>query len=344
MSVEFCELTYRGRGAVAVVAVQGAGSRVCIDSCFAPISGRPYRDLAERSIVYGVWNSTGEDLIVVQTGKADFEIQCHGSIAAVEAIKADLSASGAIESKDRSVWAIAENEHQAEIALAMEHCLTQRTAKHLLRQHQLWSDVSSLSPNIAETALTFARFGEKLTKPWKVVLCGRPNVGKSSLINVIAGFERAIVHPTAGTTRDLVSQHSAIDGWPVELIDSAGIRESENPIEKAGIQKARQIIVAADLVIHLVDATDVESFDPQVSQNRAGLIVVNKIDLNSEYSTPMKACPVVPVSAKTGEGIDQLLAAISKAIVPKVPGDDQLIPVTDSQQKWLANQTLKTQT
>ena len=154
---------------------------------------------------------------------------------------------------------------------------------------------------------------------------------KSSLINALSGFERAIVHPTAGTTRDLVSQHTAIDGWPCELIDSAGIRESGNEIEKAGIAKARELIDTADLVIHVVDATEKDAFDPEVSQQRAGLVVVNKVDLCQDPDrpeTPATDLPLVFLSAKTGDGVDNLLDAISKALVPIVPNDDQLIPVT----------------
>ena len=335
MGIEFCELTHRGRGAVSVVGVRGEGARVCIDSCFTPVSRRPFLELTDRSIVYGNWNSTSEDLIAVQTGNSDFEIQCHGSIAAVDSIKADLMAAGATESSDRNSWTIADNEHQAEIARAMESCLTQRTAKQLLQQYQLWKSPNVCDPNAAKQALAFATFGEKLTTPWRIVLCGRPNVGKSSLINALSGFERAIVHPTAGTTRDLVSQHTAIDGWPVELIDSAGIRDAENQIERAGISKAREVIESADLVIHIVDASSDEPFDPGVSQNRAGLVVVNKVDLREHESRLDVSCPVVTVSAKTSVGMEDFLTAISRALVPVVPEKGQLIPVTKSQRDFI---------
>lgn len=331
MAAEFCELTPRGRGAISVVGVRGENAGASIDAFFTPISGKKYLELQGQSIVYGTWNSTGEDLIVVATGNDAFEIQCHGSLAAVEAIKADLVSSGAVESADRSVWALAENQHESEIARAIESCSTQRTARHLLQQYQLWRDPDLSDPSVISTALSFAKFGERLTSPWQVVLCGRPNVGKSSLINALSGFERAIVHPTAGTTRDLVSQQTAIDGWPVELIDSAGIREAEGQIEKAGVAKANEVIQSADLVVHVVDATNESDFDPVISQNRAGLIVVNKADLCDRPSIPKVACPTVVISAKTGEGIDELLSAISKAIVPEIPKRKDLIPVTKTQ-------------
>ncbi len=328
MPVEFLELTPRGRGAISVVAVRGESARVCINECFSPASGKPFLRLSNRSIVYGNWNSTGEDLIVVQLGDDSFEVQCHGSLAAVASIKSDLESHGASEADSADAWTTAINEYQAEIAKAMEACQTQRTAKHLLQQYELWGNPDLSDPNVVETALSFAKFGEKLTSPWRVVLCGRPNVGKSSLINAISGFERAIVHDMAGTTRDLVSQHTAIDGWPVELIDSAGIRESEDQIEQAGVSKANEMIASADLVIHVVDASDGSIYEPEISQHRAGLVVVNKIDLCESPDIPEVECPCVQVSATTGEGVNDLLTLVSKTLVPIGPTSTQLIPVT----------------
>jgi tRNA modification GTPase len=337
MAIEFRELTPQGRGAVSVIGVRGEGSRACIDGLFAPNSGRGFRDLQRRSIVYGTWNSTGEDLIVVKNGSAAFEVQCHGGLAAVDAIKADLVGAGVVESANRSAWTLAETEQQSQIAQAIESCSTERTAKHLLRQYQLWHDPDWSDELAIAKALSFAKFGEKLTSPWQVVLCGRPNVGKSSLINALSGFERAIVHATAGTTRDLVSQQTAIDGWPVELIDSAGIREAENQIEKAGVAKANEVIESADLVVHVVDATDESDFDPSVSQHRAGVVVVNKADLCDRPLIPKVACPTVVISAKTGEGIDTLLSVISKALVPTIPSGSQIVPITIEQLELLKN-------
>ena len=83
--------------------------------------------------------------------------------------------------------------------------------------------------------LARAKLGEHLTRPWSVVLAGRANVGKSSLMNALAGHRRSIVHPAPGTTRDAVTLGTAIDGWPVELCDTAGLREAEDALEQAGI-------------------------------------------------------------------------------------------------------------
>ena len=88
-----------------------------------------------------------------------------------------------------------------------------------------------------EQSLALAEFGLNLTRPRSIVLCGHPNVGKSSLINALAGFQPAIVNPQAGTTRDVLSQSTAIDGWPVDLKDTAGLRISQDQVEAMGIEK-----------------------------------------------------------------------------------------------------------
>ena len=335
MNVQYLELTPRGRGAISVVGVRGDDARKCLDRLFSPASSKSFLSLSDDSIVYGTWNSTGEDLLVVQTAADSFEVQCHGSLAAVASVKADLQSGGAAESADSSAWLPAGNEYQAEIVVAMQACTTQRTASHLLRQYHLWATANLQDRAVVEQALSFATFGEKLTSPWRIVLCGRPNVGKSSLINALSGFQRAIVHDTAGTTRDLVSQQTAIDGWPVELIDSAGIRDAENQIEKAGVAKAVEIIKQADLVLHLVDAAADCPFEPEVSQHRAGIIVINKVDLCQSPKVPNVSCPVIEVSAKTGRGIEELFDLISKVLVPAEPKPDQIVPVTKNLQRIL---------
>ena len=104
-----------------------------------------------------------------------------------------------------------------------------------------------------EALLAHAATGLHLIRPWQVVVAGQPNVGKSSLINAIAGYQRAIVHSTPGTTRDIVSVQTAMDGWPVEISDTAGLRETGEKIEQAGIDLARQKILAADLIVLVFD-------------------------------------------------------------------------------------------
>ena len=188
---------------------------------------------------------------------------------------------------------------------------------------------------ILESLLKWRSFGTRFHQRQSIVFCGNPNAGKSSLTNAILGFERAIVTPIAGTTRDVLTHHSVIDGWPVELSDTAGLRESTDQIEQIGIAKARQQIQNADLVIAVIDATDPELWDNSIVPQ---IIVVNKTDLtNTPVELPTTDAPVISVSATHGTGIAELLNVISETLFPLLPPQDQPIPLTDSQAKELAS-------
>ena len=132
-----------------------------------------------------------------------------------------------------------------------------------------------------EALLAHAATGLHLVRPWQVVVAGQPNVGKSSLVNAIAGYQRAIVHSTPGTTRDIVGVQTAMDGWPVEISDTAGLRETGEKIEQAGIDLARQKILAADLIVLVFDNSLPWSEQDQalVESYPTALRVHNKSDL-----------------------------------------------------------------
>ena len=166
-----------------------------------------------------------------------------------------------------------------------------------------------------------------LVEPWQVVLAGPPNAGKSSLMNAIVGSARAIVHSEPGTTRDWVDALTAIDGWPIALTDTAGLRDSFDSIENEGIRRARLRIAAADLVIFVVDATfgwtDTHTQLRAATNGKRSLTVWNKIDLLERMDCPPEA---ISTSANEGRGISELLAAISKKLVPAVPPPLAAVP------------------
>ncbi len=103
--------------------------------------------------------------------------------------------------------------------------------------------------------LARAPLGLHLTKPWQIVIAGPPNVGKSSLLNAFVGYQRAIVFDQPGTTRDVVTAATAIDGWPVQVSDTAGLRSSADPLETAGADSAAQQARAADCLLLVFDAS-----------------------------------------------------------------------------------------
>ncbi len=155
-----------------------------------------------------------------------------------------------------------------------------------------------------ECILEQAQHGYLLKEGMHIVLIGKPNVGKSSLLNRLSGRETAIVTPIPGTTRDVVHDQIQIEGMPLHITDTAGIRETEDIIEKEGIRRTKIAIKEADLVILLLD--NHEDFEHEYFElAHPPLIICNKIDLTG-HPAGMNAAGILYVSAKTGEGIEAL--------------------------------------
>src|SRR5262249_42285045 len=129
--------------------------------------------------------------------------------------------------------------------------------------------------------LNRAPLGAHLTQPWRVVIAGPPNVGKSSLINAILGYERAIVFDQPGTTRDVVTAATALDGWPVELADTAGLPAGVDPLDRAGIERETAQADEADCLLLVFDASQPWTHEHELLIERwpSAIVVHNKHDL-----------------------------------------------------------------
>jgi len=167
-----------------------------------------------------------------------------------------------------------------------------------------------------ERLLVTADEGRLLREGITLALCGAPNAGKSSLLNRFLGSERAIVAATPGTTRDTIEERASLGGYPFRVIDTAGFRETEDPIEREGVERARHAAKRADVRIHLVDASTATM--PVKALFDDELLVINKIDLISERSV-FSSLPTV--SCRTGEGIEELIAAILTRVTGRSEGD-----------------------
>jgi tRNA modification GTPase len=166
--------------------------------------------------------------------------------------------------------------------------------------------------------LSEGRRGERLREGLVVAIAGPPNAGKSTLLNRIARRDVAIVSPYAGTTRDVIEVHLDLGGYPVTLLDTAGIRETEDPVEREGVARARSRAAAADLVLWLTDSEGANPDSGQGSRPETWL-VRTKIDLRSATSGEQNARGVLrtedshfyELSAVSGEGVDRLLADLT---------------------------------
>lgn len=364
-----CVLTPAGRGAVAVVGVEGASAASLADRFFRAANRKPLENQPTQRIVYGQWlssedQSEGEDLVVCRRSDTRLEIHCHGGSQSSTQIVTDLVSVGCAEiTTDQWLQVQHDCPFQAAAHQELSQATTARTASILLDQYhgalrqELVAILDDLEANQLDQAQTriegllkFAEFGLHLTKPWQVVIAGQPNVGKSSLINALVGFERAIVFDQPGTTRDVVTATTAIDGWPVQLSDTAGLHSTDDTIESAGIELARQRLEAAALIVWILDAREVvgaaedslwELATKQATNVGVQLVeahtavVINKCDL-AELSAD-EAQSIICTSATNGSGIDRLLAEIALRLVPEVPGARAPIP-------FLAQQTQSLQT
>ena len=164
-----------------------------------------------------------------------------------------------------------------------------------------------------DALLRDAERGQRLRDGLHAVIIGAPNAGKSSLLNALAGADRAIVTDIAGTTRDLLREAVNIDGIGITLVDTAGLRDSPDVIESEGIRRARNELAQADLAILVVapeDEARIDALRAEVPTGAAVLVVHNKSDLADRSSVVGHAADHLHVSAKTGAGLDALRAAI----------------------------------
>ena len=312
------------------MAVSGPRAIAIVDSFLIPAGKTALSDLTARHIMFGHWgHAQGEEVVVASRDSRNVEIHCHGGHVAVEMIRGQLQEAGCEPVAWRD-WPTACSADS--IARAAQHALagavTERTALILLdqargalhgeierirgelRQRKFAAAIDSL-----ERLLARGKMGLHLTVPWRVVVAGAPNVGKSSLINAMVGYNRTIVFDRPGTTRDTVSVVTALDGWPVELTDTAGLRTACDPVESAGIAAARRAVAGADLTVLVFDTSTPWTADAgQLAKAWPdALIVLNKCDLEAMSEGAPDA--VARTSAVTRTGIDTLIGRIVELLV-----------------------------
>jgi len=340
-------LTPPGRGAVTTILVAGEAAGDIVGRIFRPSSQPRWKQTQPRRIRFGCWGGEQREEIVVAALTSDHvEIHCHGGDAAAGAILSMLAAHGCQELAWRDWLARSHSDPLVvEAAASLSKAQTERTAAILLDQYHgalrravegvlqcLQAGSIGAATAGLDALLAYAPLGLHLTEPWQIVIAGRPNVGKSSLLNALLGYQRAIVHDLPGTTRDVVTAPTALDGWSVELADTAGLRAEGDHLESAGIERMLTNVASADLVLLVGEAGRPWTVDERqiAESSRATLLVVNKCDL-VESSDQSISRDAIPVSALTGTGLDVLIETIARRLVPEPPAPGAAVPFSSRQ-------------
>jgi len=364
-----CVLTPPGEGGIGVIEVRGPRAAEILDSFFRSPRGLRVTEASPGRLLYGKLDRDGETLdevvvaCVTQGEHAVLEVNCHGgAVASSRVVNALVSAGARVTTaaerldlmrRNRTLEAIAAEAAaripRAPTLLAATVLLDQfrgalgRAVKEIAGRARESEDMTEVIEYI-ESLLATARYGRGLTEPCRVVVTGRPNVGKSTLSNALLRFERMIVHAVPGTTRDTVEDLFSVAGVPFVLVDTAGIREAGDEMEREGVERARAAASEADVTLLVLDGSEPLTEEDRVLLRQPGarprVIALNKSDLalrvEKDEIPKDSRTPVVSVSATTGEGIEELERRILDAAYPTRPDAGAAVVFTARQQECLA--------
>lgn len=349
------KLTGDAPAAIAVIGLRGELAPEIVSRLFA--DGKPP---AVGSIRFGRWRSLDEDadaehIVLCRVADEEFELNCHGGPAIGRRILSDLEQSGC-KVVHRGEWpAETKDPILASLEVELSRAVTLGAARFLMMQYdgrlrlELLTIIALVEQGNSLSAIDrleqLSRRGRQLRaalRPPRLIIAGPPNVGKSSLTNALFGDRRVLVHHEAGTTRDAVEVPIVVDGWPLMLVDTAGVREAEEQVEALGVEKALAHWQSADLALLIVDRlqgwTSVHD-ELMRLRTRPVILVWNKCDLVDMSATdPLpgirnatRFSQVAFASAIGAPGIDGVLSAVAGEIQSMLPDAALPLPINENQ-------------
>jgi len=349
------QLTPPGMAAVAVLQLRGPDAWRWVRELFRPAGPALPETPTVGRIRFGTLGHPPDQVLIVATSDdpvPTVEIHCHGGLVVVDMLIEQFVARGAVAVVARVAEQFAEatTPTRQQAAERLPHARTVRTASIILDQvHGAFdravaevvaaAEAGQMDGVRAKLARLVALIpaGLHTTWPFRVVVAGSPNAGKSSLINALAGYSRSIVSDTPGTTRDVLSTPLVLHGWPVDLFDTAGLRATSDQLEAAGVALARQALLTADLVIHLFDQSQpLPAPDPQLEQLALAvprLRVASKADLPAVWSGTEQAMDLA-ISITDPPSLLALQQRIVDALLIE-PRPGEGVPLTRELADWL---------
>jgi tRNA modification GTPase len=330
------QFTAEASGAIAVLRIWGGDATGVADRLFRPKYGQRGLAQSQPGELRLGWFGIDEVVALVipaDSGDLEVEIQGHGSPILIKSILQSL--------KEKNVTAINQDQYlkahgvlwlerkardhfnrvnapkAAEVLWRQVNGSLRRTLERI--QADLKDGQKESSIDLIDRLLMTAHWGTCLSRGFTVALAGAPNVGKSTLVNALAGFERVLVSPIAGTTRDLVDVCLTINGWPLVVTDMAGLRdETTDLLEASGIALARGRQNVADLVVRLYGPDEIE-----MAKTGSGndLVVFTKQDLMEETAVPEG---MIAISARSGQGLELFMAQMIERLIPEDHSDERL--------------------